>query len=511
MPLQAIMVTSLSKIIGLFCLLLVLLPSGVLGFYDVVEVATGKAMSQTVLSMQRQDSGMADLALISVAKDGSRKIELYVAADNYQAPKIERPLAEDVIFVDSGRYGNTDALLLFSARQARIININTGVESPVIEFSSIYNSPLYDSVPQINVFKDLNNDGLDDFLIPTFDGYLVSVQLSSGEFSDPQLIPARPLMDMSYNNHPWYQAANLFLVDMNLDGKADICFWKKGDFIVYPQLDDGGFDTSPVTVRSQVSFDLDGIDGISVRMQDEDQSDRLTTVLHELRDLDGDGITDILTQAIRSKGVFNKKTTVAFHKGFAADNGFVRFDPTASSVIQSKGFQYEMRSRDLNNNGEVDILISSVEIGVTKIIGALLTNSVKIDLGFYEMKQGTYPKTADHVRKITAKFSLSTGEFWYPFVRVVDANGDGLDDLLVQRGDDQVLVFVGDADKLFNKTPIKISAPMPKDPDFVSISRLNGDEIEDVVLKIPPDISDSNGSHRIILLLSNHGGALRPN
>ena len=170
------MVTSLSKIIGLFCLLLVLLPSGVLGFYDVVEVATGKAMSQTVLSMQRQDSGMADLALISVAKDGSRKIELYVAADNYQAPKIERPLAEDVIFVDSGRYGNTDALLLFSARQARIININTGVESPVIEFSSIYNSPLYDSVPQINVFKDLNNDGLDDFLIPTFDGYLVSVQ-----------------------------------------------------------------------------------------------------------------------------------------------------------------------------------------------------------------------------------------------------------------------------------------------------------------------------------------------
>ena len=307
------------------------------------------------------------------------------------------------------------------------------------------------------------------------------------------------------------QAANLFLVDMNLDGKADICFWKKGDFIVYPQLDDGGFDTSPVTVRSQVSFDLDGIDGISVRMQDEDQSDRLTTVLHELRDLDGDGITDILTQAIRSKGVFNKKTTVAFHKGFAADNGFVRFDPTASSVIQSKGFQYEMRSRDLNNNGEVDILISSVEIGVTKIIGALLTNSVKIDLGFYEMKQGTYPKTADHVREITAKFSLSTGEFWYPFVRVVDANGDGLDDLLVQRGDDQVLVFVGDADKLFNKTPIKISAPMPKDPDFVSISRLNGDEIEDVVLKIPPDISDSNGSHRIILLLSNHGGALRPN
>lgn len=505
------MVINLNKLTGLFSVLLALLPTSVFGFYDVVEVVSGRAMSQTVLSMQRQDSGMADLAVISVAKDGSRKIELYVADSNYQTPRIERPLADDVIFVDSGKYGNEEVLLLFSARQARIININTGFELPVIEFSSIYNSPLYDSVPQINVFKDLNNDGLDDFLIPTFEGYLVSVQLDSGDFSKPQLIPAPPLMDMSYNNHPWYQAVNLFLVDMTLDGKADICFWKQGDFIVYPQLDNGSFQTSAVTLTSEVAFDLDGIDGISVRMQDEDQSDRLTTVLHELRDLNGDGITDILTQSIRSKGVFNKKTTVAFHRGFAGDNGFVRFDPMASSVIQSKGFQYEMRSRDLNSNGEVDILISSVEIGVTKIIGALLTNSVKIDLGFYEMKQGAYPKAADHVREITAKFSLSTGEFWYPFVHVVDANGDGLDDLLVQEGDDQVLVFVGDSDKLFDKKPIKISAPMPKDPDLVSINMLNGDSIEDVVLKIPPEISDSDGSHRIILLLSNRGGVLRPN
>lgn len=505
------MVTSLNRRIAHVLLPFLLLPSCVLGFYDVVEVETGKAMSQTVLSMQQHSSAMAELALISVGKDGSRTIKQYVAADNYQTAQVERRLAEDVIFVDTGKYGDSEVLLLFSARQARLLNMDSGIETPVINFSSIYNSPLYDSVPQIDVFKDLNNDGLDDFLIPTFEGYLVSIQTVGGEFSEPQLIPAPPLMDMSYNNHPWYQVVNLFLVDMTLDGKEDICHWQEGDFIVYPQLDNGQFETSPTILKSEVGFDLDGIDGISVRMQDEDQSDRLTTVLHELRDLDGDGITDILTQSIRSKGVFNKKTTVSLHKGFAGDNGLVRFDPTASSVIQSSGFQYEMRSRDLDKNGEVDILISSVEIGVTKIIGALLTNSVKIDLGFYEMADGVYPKKANHVREITARFSLSTGEFWYPFVHVVDANGDGLDDLLVQEGDDQVFVFVGDADKLFAKTPIKISAPMPKDPDQVSIHTLNGDGVEDVVLMIPPDISDENGLHRLILLLSNQGGVLRPN
>jgi hypothetical protein len=97
------MVINLIKLTGLFSVLLALLPTSVFGFYDVVEVVSGRAMSQTVLSMQRQDSGMADLAVISVAKDGSRKIELYVADSNYQTPRIERPLADDVIFVDSGK------------------------------------------------------------------------------------------------------------------------------------------------------------------------------------------------------------------------------------------------------------------------------------------------------------------------------------------------------------------------------------------------------------------------
>ena len=54
---------------------------------------------------------------------------------------------------------------------------------------------------------------------------------------------------------------------------------------------------------------------LSVSMRDMDQSDSLSRALIKLRDLDGDGLTDMLVISVKSQGVFRKQTSYQLHRG----------------------------------------------------------------------------------------------------------------------------------------------------------------------------------------------------
>ena len=476
-------------------------------FFDVVTIATGKAINQTVVPVRANSKTDADIFVISVISESERRLRGYQAADNYSHARIDIDLPEGVIFVDVGFWLDREVMLLFTATEGYVYDPWTKTTQTLVRFSSIYGTAVFDEVPRINVFRDINGDGLDDFVIPTFSGYLISTQLDNGEFTLPLMLKAPPLMDMSYNSHPWYQAKQLYLADMTLDGRKDITFWVETEFNIYPQLENGQFSPDVIKVGSDVAFDFDGIDGISIRMTDEDQSNQLITVLYDLKDMDGDGVTDLVTQSIKSKGVLNKSTTLRYYRGRASrteTNKVVRFDKNVMSTIESNGFQYEMIMRDLNVDGQIDIVVSSVEIGVARIIRALLTSSLRIDLSFYPMKQGLYAAKPESVKEITARFSLASGEVWLPAVLISDVDGDNIDDLLVQEGDDTLLVYRGQrGEKLFATDVVEIKTQMPRDPRMVSLATINDDDIRDIVLKIPPPISNRQGPHYVALLISN--------
>ena len=60
---------------------------------------------------------------------------------------------------------------------------------------------------------------------------------------------------------------------------------------------------------------------------------------------------------------------------------------------------------------------------------------------------------------------LRSGDFFFPSVLIADADGDGIDDLLVQEGEDQLNIFLGSGDAgLFSKSPTVIDVHMPSDP-----------------------------------------------
>jgi hypothetical protein len=222
---------------------------------------------------------------------------------------------------------------------------------------------------------------------------------------------------------------------------------------------------------------------MSTAMQDEDQSNNSAKALFQITDLDGDEIPDLVTLSIDSKGVFKKKTTYEIHKGTAGD-GIVEFSPVPDSRIESKGIQFEMKEQDFNSDGQTDMVISTVQLGIGKILAALITGSIDIDLNFYQMEDGLYPAKPNLKREITATFSLSSGDMFFPSVLIADVDGDKVSDLLVQDGANKLKIYIGGKDgKLFAKRSVNIEVSMPNEPDLVELADLNSDGKKDIVMR----------------------------
>lgn len=480
--------------VGFQALLLATMPLLSHGSHETIVLDTGAAVQQTALL-----AGSA-LTVFSSNKDGSRHVQSWQVGLDETTPssKLEA-LANHVILVDEIVTPEGTQIALISRDRANLL----GSSKPLLQFSSIYNAPVYEAIPRSDVFRDLNGDGLDDFVIPGFDGFEVAVQRSDGSFTQPITLIAPPMMDMSYNSHPWYQAKSLFHADMTGDKRDDLVFWQEGRFVVYPQNDSDAFDARPTTIASDIGLDYDSVDGMSLRFSNEDHSDKSVTVIHSLADYDGDGITDLMAMKVKSEGVLNKKTTFSLHQGELAGEArnTVVFANQARSIVESSGIQYEMLARDLDADGDLDLMVSSVELGVGKIIGALLTSSIKIDLGFYPMLEGVYPTRPATNRTMTATFSLSSGDYWIPSVTLLDLNRDKLLDLLIQDSDEAFNVFSGEREELFANRGTLLSTPLPKDPDLIRNLDANRDGTDDLLIMVPPPLG-SDLSHRVVLLLS---------
>lgn len=470
--------------------LLTVIPS-VQAEYRVIVLDTGAAVSQSALIVGDR------LYVFSVDETG-RRYQVGDAAADYSLGLKTHPVNEQAIFYDAMQTSNGPVAVLLAQGEARRLEDN----QLILKFVSIYNAPVVDALPHFNAFRDLNGDGLDDFLMPSFSGYELAIQRPDGSFSDVVSLQAPPIMDMSYNSHPWYQAKNLFLADMNLDTLKDVVFWDENHFEVYPQLASGGFDHKAFSIPSGVLLDYDGVDGMSVRMSNQDQSDKTVTVLYGIDDYNGDGVPDLMSMQVKSSGVFRKTTTFSLHPGRSGLNQHVVFSAEPSSGVASDGIQYEMEARDLDGDNDLDLIVSSVELGVGKIITALLTSSVKIELGIFSMKDGLYPATPDTTREIKATFSLSTGEFSLPAVLIQDATGDGRADLLLQDGD-RLSLFAGEASPaLFESRGVPIDSPLPRDPDLIEAIHINHDGVIDLLMRIPPPLNKPEGKHQLVLLIS---------
>lgn len=354
------------------------------------------------------------------------------------------------------------------------------------------------NIPLIDFIRDWNDDGIEEIGIFQFGGLSIftpdslhryerknelSVELTTymtaGRIvDDEQLIPGL-IASFSF---PVTR-----IIDYNSDGTKDLIAIKGDRIITYLQDGAGSFSRDPF---ADVMFD--------VRTQKEKIED---TAFAEtvIQDLNNDGYADAIVTKQSSRGLSNFRCAINIFYGGA--NGF---SEKPDQVIISEGTASERTIvRDVNGDGQLDMILPSIKISIASIVRFLLTKSVPINFNIFLLHEdGRYSDRPDFSKEVKFKIDFS-GETDVQAVSLRgDFNGDRKIDFVFGTGEDELSIFLGvsgDKDRIFSGKPVlKLDVPA-----FGELLCLDLDEngYSDMVIYYP----QSKKKQGLIKVLVNNG------
>ena len=485
--------------------------------FDKHSMATPPAAHQTMLfGSLVDDRGSGQLSLVTVAPTGDRHLRVYVNEGGEWTPRHEVALAKDVRYFDVARVGGRDRLVVRRPDGFHWIDPGTGETHPLVDVASRFHASPDAGIPQLDVVRDLNGDGRDDLAGPAVDGFWIALQSHDGSFaSAAKLGPAEPFREataygdertygqvgVTAQNTPWY-LSRMHQLDFDRDGRTDLAFWNDDHFLLYRQDASGNFASSAEAFTTDVAFDFDGAYGLAFQFGDANVASLLLgfrkrvehRILHGFRDLDGDGIGDMVVLSLAGRSPLRLRGRYEVHFGRPVPNGtaFVpEPDTTADAPRRSGGLMpwgyAAQHFLDFDGDGGGDMAMAAVNTGLTGMFRAMVGNSVAMELALYRLQDRRYPAKPDARRKLSKPFAPwdRRGPL-FPTVLVGDVNGDGRSDLLTGDRWDELSVFLGRAgpDPLETEAA-KVQVSIPSDERHARLADLDRDGKQDVVIAHP--------------------------
>ncbi|MDE0040746.1 MAG: VCBS repeat-containing protein [Candidatus Poribacteria bacterium] len=480
--------------------------------FDQYEVVTGVAKHQTVLTGLFLGDTVAELAVVNIDDNGDRRTHIYAFDDSTWVLCLDTTLRREVLFVDVANIKGHDRLITYEPGRLNWFDPESATEHTLVAVTSNFNPPRSGEIPHVDLTRDLNDDDRDDLVVPDVDGFRVYIQTSDGTFADAVKVGARAEMARiygadGYRYNPWGQSG-IHETDYNRDGRSDLVFWNENHFEVHHQDEYGLFAPDAKTFTTDVSFDSDTITSLvaphGVRQRRKDHQpvgDLEGRVLHSLTDQNGDGVADLVVFSLLGGSLWRMHSTYEVHFGEPTPDGTV-FAPDVGTVIESDGIPFGFRQHDLDHDGQVDIMITTIKPRLLKaigmIVGSLLTGTGSLDLEFYSMDGSVYPDKPSATRKIRSYPGDSGEKTAHLTVLIGDVNGDRRSDLLVQHSWEELRVYLGvPGQELFARRPQKIKVSMPNE-EYTWLVDLNRDGKRDVFMHHP----STTEPHRVTMLIA---------
>jgi hypothetical protein len=369
--------------------------------------------------------------------------------------------------------------------------------------SSMYLSDKAGSFRAMDFIQDINNDSLDDIVLPHFEQLNLWLSDCCG-VRHPQNLPIAARIEMNPSSVS-YDDQELYFQDMDLDGRTDLVTVEQGQLNVFVQSENMQFSLIPIKIEIDKSiyavdwWDMKGPDG-----QEMDQSDIQHRVVKAIDDFNGDGIPDIALQFTKSSSVLDKTIDFEFFYGRLKE-GKLSYANQASTNITSKDTLSNLTFLDRDMDGKQEVSVSSFDIGISQIVGALLSGSIDQDVLIFSMNENNqFGKDPLVSQEVQITFSLSSGTRGQPLVKMIDINGDAVKDIVYSDGDDLIrtLIATPDHKKPYANRSLRQKLPMPKNPSNATTDDLNGDGKIDVVLHHGPADS-SELLKRVTVLIAN--------
>ncbi len=495
--------------------------------FDIFETETPPAGHQIVLPGWLDGAASAQLAVLGVTPDGAGRARLLILAGPDWHRTVDATLDPGVLFVDIARIRGQDRLITYRRDGFHWFDPDMGAEYPLIALTTGFRSGEDAGIPHLDIARDLNDDGRDDLLLPDQGGFWLSIQSPEGTFGEPMKVGVEePFLDakaygdkrtyrevgIDAQNTPWY-LARVHRLDFDRDGRQDLAFWAGEGFLLYRQDAAGGFAAEPGEFVADVAFHFDGAYGLAFQFGDASVASLLLglrrrdehTILHGFRDLDADGIADLITLTVSGRSPLRLRGRYDVHLGRPTPGGTTfpaKPDTSVQAPGKSSGGQpwgyAAQRFLDYDGDGLIDTAMSAVNTSLGGMVRAMAANSISMELSLYGFRDGGYPAKPDWQGRVRTRFApLDRRGPQFPTVLVGDVNGDGRSDLLTGERWDELRVFLGSAGpEPLAAQPISLRVPIPGNERNALLMDLDRDGSDEVVIQHP----SSDGPGQLLIL-----------
>ncbi|MFT4713460.1 MAG: hypothetical protein ACI8W1_001949, partial [Candidatus Azotimanducaceae bacterium] len=125
------------------------------GLFFESDLMTQPGLDQSILPAYLRDRNVADIIVATVAEDNVKTLQLFEMHQGYYRANasVVRQLDEKVIFLDVAATVGREMLVVFYAGYAVELDPVDGATKPLIEFSSIYNGPVDQQLPKLDLAR----------------------------------------------------------------------------------------------------------------------------------------------------------------------------------------------------------------------------------------------------------------------------------------------------------------------------------------------------------------------
>ncbi len=193
-----------------------------------------------------------------------------------------------------------------------------------------------------------------------------------------------------------------------------------------------------------------------------------------MSDINGDNFPDLVVSQL--KGAINIEMLTQIYIA----SGPFEYPPSPTVSFGSKGAIASPFIQDVNQDGHSDLVFVKVPIGVSTFVNYFLFKKLNMQVEAHLFDGQGYKAKPDFTQTLSLNAPDGREKIAYA---MGDFNGDGLKDVLLSSGPDQLVVYSGSKDAFVSEKPwLSVAAPSF---GTAQASDLNGDGRDDIVLYHP--------------------------
>lgn len=494
--------------------------------FDQHEIILGADKYQTVLSGNLIGNSHSEISVTTKDTTGHISLFIYSFVNSSWIKSVESELSNDILFADIATIAGRDRLIFYENGRFSYFDPEKQKSVNLLSTSFNYNGSSSGQIPWVNMTFDLNNDSLDDFIIPALDGFSIFMQKSDGTFTDPvKMGPPEPCLDgvtfddtrtyrevgLNPMTIPWY-LRRVHFYDHNLDGRKDLVFWNEDHFDVYIQSEIGQFDATAQSFTTDVPFDLDGMYSFVFQFSHENTFSLLAglrkrsshTILEDIKDMNGDGVADLVTHTLSGRSFLKMKSLYKIYYGqptedriqFMKNKGTTVFPSGIGGGAASGGYSSHF-FEDFNGDNQKDIFRYDVKMNLGAMLRVFVMKTISMNYEYHQMENNIFPANSGVKGKWSIKFDWEAG--FYPAIRIGDVNGDGRKEVVMTINPDELHIYAWNPKlNTLSQEPHSVSSMVPGSELHTWLFDINGDQKRDIFMYHPSD----SISHRLIVLIA---------